>query len=318
MRPLIFLFPGQSSRDAEMFARLEAIDPQVATRFATEATSRGASPPTNDSPTNLDIQLSVHAANRAWATLLSKRGMSAAASAGLSLGEYAHLVDIGAIAETDALDLVRRRGELYDAGPPGVMAALYPLDGERVETILGRVSARLPGQIAAAVYNSPSQTVVAGTPEAIEEAIAMAEEEYAAGTVIERRIPMHTPLFEAVAAPLGEALERVHWQATSKAYWPNVLGEPLAAAGAGDLVTLLARHAYEPVRWRQTIDAMVAQHPDAIFVEVGPRRVLTDLMKRRWHPTATVFALDPGADTPPERVGGAFESTIEEISHARG
>jgi acyl transferase domain-containing protein len=109
------------------------------------------------------------------------------------------------------------------------------------------------------------------------------EDEHGAHTAtIEERVPMHSPLMAEVARAFAPALTRAPWRTPARPYWPNVAGAPMAAAGAPDFVSNLTRHVSEPVRWQTSIDAVVAAHPDVSFVEVGPGRVLHNMVSRAW------------------------------------
>lgn len=289
----MLLFGGQSSRDPAMFDRLEAAWPEVGHRARRTAAAVLGGDPT-DFSSNRAIQVSVLAASLGWLELLTARGLRSDASAGLSLGEYAHLVDIGALRADDALALVEKRGALYDDGPDGAMAAVFPADWEELAPLVERVSATHgDGGLAAAVFNSPTQTVVGGSAEAVADLLAAAEEElWAQGVVVESRIPMHTPRFRPVAGPLARALEAAPWTGRARVpYLPNVTAVP-SSADASTVVDRLTRHVHEPVRWRDTVDGLVARYPDAVFLEVGPRTVLADLMRRRWHADREILALD--------------------------
>lgn len=306
-RPVVFLFGGQSSRDAAMFDRLEAVKPDSQARaWAGEFDPTFA--------TNRGIQLSVMAAVLGWLEVAREAGIEAVASAGLSLGEYAHLVDIEALSAAEALRVCAARGALYDDGPSGCMAAIYPASWDELAPIVERVAGEGGArELAPAVFNSPTQTVVGGSREAVEAAIAQADEElYAVGTIVEERIPMHTARFEPVAQSFADVLATAQFGEAQRDYWSNVAAAPLAAEPE-TMRQRLTEHVYRPVRWRETVDALVAAHPDAAFLEIGPRTVLRDLLKRRWHPTLPVFSIDPmEADHP----AAAVAATLREVLRA--
>jgi len=164
-RSLIFVFPGQSSRDAGMFERLAHVSPTHASA-ALEALEHKLGHRFDGAfSSNLEIQLAVFEATQAWVALLQDAGLHCQASAGLSLGEYSHLVAIGALTRDAARDLVAQRGQCYDAGPAGVMAAVFPMSLHDLEALCARVCDELHSAQAVAVanINSPTQNVVAGT-----------------------------------------------------------------------------------------------------------------------------------------------------------
>lgn len=295
-RDLIFLFPGQSSRDRQMFDRARTTisgafsDPE---EVFVDVTGRG---PDLEFSSSLDIQLSVTLINLAYLRLLKGAGLDPAASAGMSLGEYTHLVAINALSEDEVLKLVTARGHAYDGGPSGMMVAVQPADIDDVRAAIETVR-RSGGwgaaDLAISNENSARQCVVAGARDAVEAFVVEAEETlFVQCAVIEDRIPMHTGRFAPAMALLRPALEAANWQQPHQHYWPNVVGKAMAAPSPADFIDVLCRHVSEPVLWRQTIDALDARHPDAIYVEVGPRTVLRDLMTRRWIDKARVVSLD--------------------------
>jgi [acyl-carrier-protein] S-malonyltransferase len=136
----VFIFPGQTSRYAEMIEKLTAYDAHCADILeeGSDILSRdlvqhySAANPTIFAR-NRDVQLGVFLANHLHLKLLERTGIRSDWSLGLSLGEYNHLVHIGALSFEDALVLLEQRGQLYEAGPAGVMVSVFPVDAGAVE-----------------------------------------------------------------------------------------------------------------------------------------------------------------------------------------
>lgn len=310
MKKVVFMFPGQSSRYPEMFERLLARPEGAAVvQEASDALGRDlrahyrADNP-NQFDRNRDVQVGVFVANHAYLTLLEKHGIQAGFSLGMSLGEYNHLVHIGALAFADAVRLVDTRGQAYEHGPAGSMVAVFPFPLDELEQVVAR--AREKGPIEIANINSPTQNVLAGVPAALDAAIAELGEEGCECVLIERNIPMHAPMFKPVADRLRTVLENAPWKRPTLPYLPNVLGTLETDSTPARIAELLARHVYQPVRWRDSIDALAAD-PEAIFVEVGPKSVLYNLFSRSWHKNAR-FKTD-GDDR-------AFVALVEELANA--
>ena len=289
MSMLVFMFPGQSSRYPAMLEKLSANCPNASAAVLDEASDvlhrdvrRRYSA---DNPamfaTNRDIQIAVFLANHLCLHSLLASGIDAEISLGLSLGEYNHLVHIGALAFSDALKLVDVRGAAYDAGPHGCMASVFPLDLEAIEEVVARVSS--VGAVEIVSYNSPTKHVIAGEASAVNAALViLAEEHFIEGVLIEDRIPMHSSVFGPVAISFRPELERAAWRIPNRAYVPNVEGRPFAAPSATFIVDALTRHVHQPVRWCESIEAIAGCHDDAAFLEVGPRSVLHNLLQRKW------------------------------------
>jgi [acyl-carrier-protein] S-malonyltransferase len=285
---VVFLFPGQSSVSPIAIARARASHAaaeDVAARARSvlgEARARRYLEPAGAAlDSNRDIQLTVFLASQMYRAALAAEGVESIASLGLSLGEYSHVVDIGALDFESALMLVDERGRHYDEAPPGIMATVLAVDRDTVDAVVAE--ARTHGTIVVSNVNAPTQHVIAGEHAAVSRAIQILEDEHAAHvTVIEKRVPMHSPLMHPVAQAFAAELSRTRWQTATKPYLPNVTAAPIDAATAGDFVPLLTRHVSEPVMWQQSVTHATTTHPGACFVEVGPGGVLHNMIGRAW------------------------------------
>ena len=288
MKPVL-MFPGQSSRYPEMIDRTLASAKGPGNAVIEEASEvlhrnlRAHFTASNPSifAANRDIQIGVFLANHIHLLVLESAGVRAELSLGLSLGEYNHLVHIGALRFVDALRLVDARGAAYDAGPEGVMVSVFPLAFEDLEHVVARVKDLGPIEIAN--LNSPTQNVLSGAREPIEAAVRILDAEHGVNCVsIEKRVPMHSSIFEPVAHALRPALEAAPWRVPHAPYLPNVLGRHEPSPTPGRFVELLALHVHRPVLFRASIEYLCSQDPDLAFVEVGPRAVLFNLLSRKW------------------------------------
>src|SRR5690606_27416687 len=174
--------------------------------------------------------------------------------------------------------------EAYDAGPPGQMASVQPLDLETLETVVEQIRGQGLGVLEIVNLNSPRQHVLSGDAAAIEAAVALLEDEhFVVPTIIERQVPMHASLFEPVGLAVRPHLQEARFRAPRLPYLPNRRGEFVTAPTPGEFADLLEAHVHTPVLWRKSIDRVAERHPGAVFVEVGPRQVLHNLLDRRWH-----------------------------------
>ena len=284
----VFMFPGQSSRYPEMLQRVVEAFPPARSIVEQASAILGRNLlelyQVGDSAfdRNQDVQVGVFLTSHLYLRALQDNGVDASFSMGLSLGEYNHLVHIGAIDFADALLLVNARGRVYDEGPRGMMAAMFPVEADEIEDLLSRAGQL--GCVQIANYNTPSQVVIAGESTAVLQAMRLAEDELSIDPVIiEKQIPMHTSVFKCVARALLPHLKAANFRVPSRPYVSNVVGGFVENANPERIVDLLAQHVYSPVLWRQAIDSIVAAHADAIFVEVGPRGVLYNMLQKRWH-----------------------------------
>ena len=229
------------------------------------------------------MQVGVFLANHMWLRTMEAHGVSAELSAGLSLGEWNHLVHIGAVSFEDALLAVRARGEAYDEGPRGFMASIQPVDLEELREVVDTVGEAKVGLVEIVNLNSPRQHVVAGDQAAVEEVMRRVEDElFGQPVVIERQVPMHASSFSPVGERFRRVLETVEFHAPNLPYFPNRLGRELERPTRDDFIELLSTHVHSPVLWRSTVDHLVGRYPDVTLIEVGPMKVLYNLMNRKW------------------------------------
>jgi [acyl-carrier-protein] S-malonyltransferase len=285
---IVYLFPGQSSRYSEMIEKLLALGPwngEILERASDvlRRDLRAHFRPCNEAmfARNRDVQLGVFLANHMYCESLRMAGVSADISLGLSLGEYNHLVHIGALDFDQALKLLDARGQAYEQGPEGAMASVFPVELDQLREVAESV--RYLGQVEIAIRNAPQQHVIAGERRALEAALTILEEEHLVqGVFIETRIPMHTRLFQPVAEAFRPALESITWKQPALAYLPNALGQMIDDPGPEQFADLMSRHVCSPVLWRESIDFLTERFTDLVFVEVGPRAVLHNLLGKGW------------------------------------
>jgi len=210
---------------------------------------------------------------------IERLGLSPSACAGHSLGEYSALVASGAISFEDGVRLVTERGEAMQAAAedhPGTMAAVLGLEDDDVEAACVRAEA----EAWVANYNAPGQVVIAGSAEGVAAAGEVAKQ---LGAKRVMGLPVggafHTPLMEPARSRLRKALAEVSFHALEVPVTANV--DARVHSAAEEWASLLSAQLCSPVRWRQTIDALVASsHDSPAFVEVGPGAVLTGLVRR--------------------------------------
>lgn len=286
------MFPGQSSARPDVLVRARQAHPaagDIARRAAAVLDPGDAAAWLNPAgarlASNRDVQAVVFLATQMYLAALAAEGVEAERSLGLSLGEYSHLVHIGALNFEEALHLVLERGRCFDQAPAGMMVTALAVDLDAVAAVVGQAAAH--GTIVISNYNAPTQHVISGATPAVQWAAQTLEDDHAAHTtVIEERVPMHSPLMRGVAEVFGRILMRAPWRPPARVYRPNVTAASIAGATAPDFVTHLTRHVSEPVRWHASIDAVVAESPEARLVEVGPGSVLHNMVARAWRGVA--------------------------------
>jgi len=198
---------------------------------------------------------------------------------GHSLGEYSALVAAGAFEFSDAVRTVRARGQfMQEAVPPGqgAMAAVLGLD--RALVIQACDEAKDTGTVQVANLNAPGQTVIAGSSAAVKRAAELAKAKGAKRVV---PLPVSAPFHSALMAPAATRLE-----AHLRAVPIRDLRVPLVTNVDADalvdgtkVVDVLVRQVTSPVRWEEVTIRLAREGTDT-FVEVGPGKVLSGLIRR--------------------------------------
>ncbi|MBN2374105.1 ACP S-malonyltransferase [bacterium] len=199
--------------------------------------------------------------------------------AGHSLGEFTALVAGGALDMEEAVKLVRDRGRfMQEAVPPdiGGMSAIIGLDVPDVENICK--TARGSGQVWPANYNCPGQIVISGQREGVKKAVELAENRGAKRSIIlSVSIPSHCPLMKGAADRLTERLSDIALKDLTTPVVSNCWAVPVR--NETEIRKALIQQLTSPVRWEESVRLMIKQGVTT-FVEVGPGKVLTGLIKR--------------------------------------
>ena len=287
--PLVLLFPGQGSQTPGMARDLADAFPAAARALAAidDALATPLSRLMFDGPAD-ELTLTQHAqpallahGAAAWAVLRDAAAGQVVAAAGHSLGEFTAYHAAGALSAEAAARLVRRRGELmYHSGVsrPGAMAALLGDPTQPIEELCA-IATREAGVVVPANYNSPGQLVISGEVAGVERVMALAKE---AGVRRAVRLNVsgafHSPLMAVALPGLEQALDDAALADPAFPVYANVTARPVTRGA--DARALLLRQLTAPVRWTEVMRAIAADHPDALYAEVGPGSVLAGLMKK--------------------------------------
>ena len=282
----VFLFPGQGSQSVGMGKDLAAASPAAAAVWAEADAALGFAlsrlcfeGPEGDLGLTANTQPAVLTASVAAAAALAERGITPALAAGHSLGEYSALVVAGALAFADAVRLVRRRGEFMQEAVPvgtGAMAALLGVELAVAEEACAQ--AAQGDVVGVANINSPGQIVIAGHRAAVERAVKVAAERGGRKSMLlPVSAPFHCALMKPAADRLAAALDTVAVQAPRIPVVRNV--DAGLTTTAEEVKPYLVRQVASPVRWTDCM-ARLTREGGNNWVEVGPGRVLTGLLKR--------------------------------------
>lgn len=309
---LAFTFPGQGSQQPGMGAPWADHPSWALVEQASAASGRDVAALLLDADTDElrrteNAQLSTYVLSLVVHDAVRALGLTCHRAAGHSLGEYSALTATGALALEDGVRLVTERGAAMQAAAdarPGTMAAVLGADDD----VVAEACAKASGDVWVANTNGAGQVVIAGDPAAIDDAAAIAKE-LGARKVMPLPVggAFHTPFMASAAERLEAALGQTTFHDAAVPVVANV--DALPHQHADQWADLLAAQLTSPVRWRQTIERMVA---DGIttFIELGPGSVLTGVAKRQApggtaKAAATPDALDAVVEA--ARAAGAVE-----------
>ena len=304
MTRFAFVFPGQGSQSVGMGRDLAAASPAAAAVFATADEALGESISElawegpedrinlteNAQPALLATSIAYLVAAHERASALGRTIPNPLFYAGHSMGQYSAMVAASALSLPDGVRLVRERGRQMQAsgsGREGAMAAILGLDDAALPELVSRSSAS--GVFAVANRNSPGQVVVSGEKAAIDAAAEIAKELGARrAIVLPVSVAAHSPLMAEAATAMQAVLARVEFREPTAALVANADAHPIldGESARAELVEHLTRG----VDWVRAVETMTADGVDT-FVEVGPGKVLTNLIKRI-SPESTAIALD--------------------------
>ncbi len=297
-----FVFPGQGAQQVGMASDVAAAATVVDRRFeeASDAAGFDLAKVVREGPaeelnrTEITQPALVMVSVALFDAWRSQGGAAPVVVAGHSLGEYAALTVAGALDFAAAVRLVHERGKLMQEAVPlgeGAMAAILGLDDEQVAACCAGVS----GVATPANYNSPGQVVIAGAAAAVQAAADACKEAGARRAVmLDVSVPSHCELMAPAGDALGALLDAVELRD------PRIpVVQNFTAAAATDAATLkanLLRQLVSPVRWSDSVQAMVATGVGT-FIECGPGNVLAGLARRidrrlKFHGIGTLAGLE--------------------------
>jgi [acyl-carrier-protein] S-malonyltransferase len=278
------VFPGQGSQYPGMgkeLAEKYAVAKQVFTEADSIKPLSGLcfEGPEEELRKTINTQPALLTVNIACFQVLRDRGIQPDFLAGHSLGEYCALVAAGVLEFSDALKLVMLRSRLMEEAVPqgvGGMAAILGLPPETVADICREVA--VSNWVEPANFNCPGQVVIAGYQEGVARAVELAKNR-GARRVIPLNVsgPFHSRLMEPAGSGLAQELEKVSLQPPKLPVVANVTATTEENPEA--IAANLAQQVQKPVRWEEGVLFLYEQGVRT-FIEVGPGKVLTGLIKK--------------------------------------
>jgi [acyl-carrier-protein] S-malonyltransferase len=282
----VFLFPGQGSQQVGMGKDLWEAHGSVKELFEEASESAGMDlkamcfeAPAQTLVQTDNVQPAITVVNLAWLRVLEGDGITPAAVAGHSLGEYAALCAAQVFTVAETMELVSARGRLMHEAAgrtEGGMTAVFGLDMETLSGLCEEIDP--PGSVQVANYNSPTQVVLTGEKDALKQVAGRAKEA-GAKLSIPLRVsgPWHSPFMAEARDRMREVLEGSQPKAPTIPVISNVGAEPYPS-DPDRIRAHLVDQIVSPVLWYPSISLLRSQG-HSTFVEVGPGKVLTGLMK---------------------------------------
>ena len=292
---LAFTFPGQGSQRPGMGRPWADHDSWELVEEASEVAERDVARLLLDADADelkdtRNAQLTTFVSSLMVLDAVERLGIEPSFCAGHSLGEYTALTATGALSFDDGVRLVSERADaMHHAGQdnPGTMAAVLGLDDDQVEVACRRADS----DVWVANFNAPGQVVIAGSPEGVAAASAVAKE-LGAKKVMPLQVSgaFHTPFMTPARDRLRKAIAEASPRDTEVPVVSNV--DSLPHANGAEWSSLLSAQLSSPVRWKHCL-LTLAEAGVKDFAELGPGGVLTGMAKRTVEGARTISVATP-------------------------
>jgi [acyl-carrier-protein] S-malonyltransferase len=289
MTKIAFIFPGQGGQFVGQGQQWAQSDPGAATLFQTaDRISRKPisklswEGPLEELSKTENLQLAVLAVGLSAARFLKLKGHEPSLAAGHSLGEFGALALAEVISEEKAFELVTKRSELMaraSEGSGGSMSAILGLAPEMVEAVCEL--ARNEGQVVAANFNSPQQTVISGEARAVAAAVRFA------GLKGGKTVPLpvtgafHSPLMAKPAELFAQILDQTEFKKPLFPIIPNASGQ--ITDDPAEIKDWLKKQMTSPVKWTKTVESLSEAGVDS-YLECWPKPYLGPMIRKTLGP----------------------------------
>jgi [acyl-carrier-protein] S-malonyltransferase len=279
------LFPGQGSQFLGMGKEFLETDPEARALMAEAETISGfplsrlcQDGPMEELTRTVHLQPAMTVMNLICWQALAKAGVQPAFFAGHSLGEYGALAAAGIVSPEETLALVTERGRLMERESdrnPGGMQAVVKLKIEQVRAIVARAQSQ--GRLTVANHNSGEQIVISGEVAALEAAAELVKAEGGKAIPLKVSGAWHSQLIEGAIPDFEAAMAKISFSSPQTPVLFNVTAAPESDPDA--IRRIMARQIASTVRWYEIMEKMMAEEV-RVFIEVGPKNVLTGLLKK--------------------------------------
>jgi [acyl-carrier-protein] S-malonyltransferase len=282
---IAFVFPGQGSQHVGMGKEIYEKFPEAQEIFTTASDALGYdvaalsfNGPVEELNKTFRTQPCILTTSIAIYRVLLSKSINPSVVAGHSLGEYSALVAAGVLSFADGVRLTEKRGQFMQEAVPegkGLMAAILGLERNKVNEICSSLQG---GYVAPANYNCPGQIVIAGEKIAVEEAIKLCKDAGAKRAVaLSVSVPSHCKLMYDASQRLAGILDEIEFKKPAVPVVNNA--DALFLQSVEEIKSSLIRQLNSPLLWEDSVKAMAGSGINT-FVEVGPGKVLSGLIKR--------------------------------------
>jgi [acyl-carrier-protein] S-malonyltransferase len=282
---IAFVFPGQGSQHVGMgkdvydnFEEAKEIYKTASDALGYDVAGLSFNGPENELNKTSRTQPGLLTASYAAYKILAERNVVPFCIAGHSLGEYTAVTAAGVISFADAVQITEKRGLYMQEAVPegkGLMAAVIGLERDAVIKVCASVQS---GYAAPANYNCPGQIVIAGEKNAVEEAMKLAGDAGAKRAIpLAVSVPSHCSLMKDASDKLASMLNDIQLHPAEIPIVNNA--DAAFLKDPQEIRSSLVRQLNQPLLWEDSVKAMIENGVDT-FIEVGPKKVLSGLIKR--------------------------------------